>query len=346
MSRVRLHSFPSRLTCRCWTSRSLVSFQSYLHLPTCPISQTSATTTSFGGSGNYPFASARWIGMSSRMTNPTLNKGSEPNFYSYLNEEHTTINFFDSFQCRDDATTPSFQLPRSKSSLLGSIQQEQTNRSSQSSHQCESLTTAAWVWQSCEHTIGTDVDWASVDPTIFSLQSEGRRDRGQNGVHSLRDRENLPKNLERKVDSAVRGENGLAKTVRSWSWGETLGKTNSDFASQEMKLIKQEVKNYRCNNRRILRLWVRWWFTFGIYRTKWIPWPMQEYFTILNEGAPLERPTIPTELLLFSSSMTLPRCDSGLSRNTHNCTGIVGNVFERPPAQEGLSLTIFHNSRN
>ena len=36
------------------------------------------------------------------------------------------------------------------------------------------------------------------------------------------------------------------------------------------------------------------------------------------------------------SSRTLPRCDSGLPRNTQNCTGILENVSERPPAREKL----------
>ena len=46
------------------------------------------------------------------------------------------------------------------------------------------------------------------------------------------------------------------------------------------------------------------------------------------------------------SSRTLPRCDSGLPRNTQNCTSIMGDVFERPLAQEGLSSTIVNNSKN
>ena len=45
-----------------------------------------------------------------------------------------------------------------------------------------------------------------VVSTIFSSQSKGKRDRDQNVVQSLRDRENLHKILDRKVDSAVRGE--------------------------------------------------------------------------------------------------------------------------------------------
>ena len=40
------------------------------------------------------------------------------------------------------------------------------------------------------------------------------------------------------------------------------------------------------------------------------------------------------------SSRTLPRCDPGLLQSTRNGTGITGNVFERPPAQEGLSSTL------
>ena len=39
------------------------------------------------------------------------------------------------------------------------------------------------------------------------------------------------------------------------------------------------------------------------------------------------------------SSRTLPR-------NTQNCTVIMGDVFEWPLAQEGLSSTMLHNSTN
>ena len=42
----------------------------------------------------------------------------------------------------------------------------------------------------------------------------------------------------------------------------------------------------------------------------------------------------------------MPRRDSGLSRNTQNCMGTSGNVFERPPAQEGRSSTIFNHLKN
>ena len=55
---------------------------------------------------------------------------------------------------------------------------------------------------------------------------------------------------------------------------------------------------------------------------------------------------VPDQTPTILSSRTVPRCDSGLPRNTQNCTGIMGNVFERPPVQEGLPSTIFHNSKN
>ena len=55
---------------------------------------------------------------------------------------------------------------------------------------------------------------------------------------------------------------------------------------------------------------------------------------------------VPSQPSTFPSPRTLPRCDSGLPRNTKNCRGTSGNVSERPPVQEGLSSTVFHNSKN
>ena len=55
---------------------------------------------------------------------------------------------------------------------------------------------------------------------------------------------------------------------------------------------------------------------------------------------------VPDRTSTIPSPRTLPRCDSGLPRDTQNGTGNTGNVFERPPAQEGLSSTIFNNSKD
>ena len=55
---------------------------------------------------------------------------------------------------------------------------------------------------------------------------------------------------------------------------------------------------------------------------------------------------VPDQPSTILSSRTLPRCGSGLPRNTKNCTGIMGKVFERPPVQEELPSTVFQNSKN
>ena len=64
-------------------------------------------------------------------------------------------------------------------------------------------------------------------------------------MHSLKDKENLPKILERKVDSAVRGEM-LAQRKLHEAEGEVEArnweKKNSDFAFQE---INQEFESQR-----------------------------------------------------------------------------------------------------
>ena len=92
---------------------------------------------------------------------------------------------------------------------LRSIQQQQ-NSSKQSS-----VNAPPSLWkQMADHVSGRPVlqetgavsDRESVATTIFSSQSKGKRDRDTNVAHSLKDRKNLQKILERKVDSAVRGE--------------------------------------------------------------------------------------------------------------------------------------------
>ena len=48
-----------------------------------------------------------------------------------------------------------------------------------------------------------ELDRESVATTLFSSQSRGKRDRELNFVHALRDRDNLEKIFERKVDLAI-----------------------------------------------------------------------------------------------------------------------------------------------
>ena len=58
-----------------------------------------------------------------------------------------------------------------------------------------------------------EFDRESVATTILSSLSRGKRDRELNFAPALRDRENLQKILERKVDLAVRGEGGAQQTL-------------------------------------------------------------------------------------------------------------------------------------
>ena len=53
---------------------------------------------------------------------------------------------------------------------------------------------------------------------------------------------------------------------------------------------------------------------------------------------------VPDQASTILSPRTLPRCDSGLPRDTQNGTGTSGNVMN--DAQGGLSSTIFTNSKN
>ena len=65
-----------------------------------------------------------------------------------------------------------------------------------------------------------------------------------------------------------------------------------------------------------------------------------------ESGSSSEATHVPDRTSTILSPRTLPRCDSGLQGDTLNGGSITGNVFERPPSQEGLSSTILNNSKN
>ena len=69
-------------------------------------------------------------------------------------------------------------------------------------------------------------------------------------------------------------------------------------------------------------------------------------FYDLESGSSSGATHVPDRTSTILSPRTLPRCDFGLPTNTQNCNGFVGNVFERPSVQEGLSSSVFHNSKN
>ena len=55
---------------------------------------------------------------------------------------------------------------------------------------------------------------------------------------------------------------------------------------------------------------------------------------------------VPDQPSTIPSPRTMPCRDSGLPHNTRNIVGTSGNVFERLPAREGQTSTLFNNSKN
>ena len=170
-------------------------FPQVLSSPTCPTSQTSATSTSFCDSRNNPCASSHWSGMSGRTANPTQNTGHEPNFYIYMNEEHTPINLPDSFQCRDDTTIISAAKDPGVPYSGASSSSKQTAASIVPT-MLGSLRASSWKQRpdlvdsrANIQATGANVDRESVVSTIFSSQSKGiERSRSKRGAFLEREK--------------------------------------------------------------------------------------------------------------------------------------------------------------
>ena len=68
---------------------------------------------------------------------------------------------------------------------------------------------------------------------------------------------------------------------------------------------------------------------------------MRENFIDPESGSSSGATHVPNQSSTIPSPRTTPRCDSGLPRDTlKKGKGVIGNVFERPPAQEGRSFHI------
>ena len=211
-------------------------FPQVLSSPTCPTSQTSTTSTSFCGSRNNPRVSARWSGMSGRTANPTQNTGYEPNFHSYLHEEHTPINFPDSFQCRDGATIISAAQDTEVPCSGPSSSSKQT-AAGRVPIMLGSLGASPWKQRpqlvdnrASIQATGTHVDRESVISTILSSQSK-ERSRSKRCAFVERQRKSPENPWTDCWLGRPRTENGSAKTARSWSWswGGKLGKATSGY---------------------------------------------------------------------------------------------------------------------
>ena len=218
-------------------------FPRVLSSPSGSLSRPSASSSSMERScRKSPSESARWSGPG-RMADPDPNTGYDPklsNFFSYMDPEHTPINIPDihqNFLCPDEATvihTSPECLPNS--GVSSSSKQTAASRVPSMFGPC-----SLWKQGAC-HVSGrtglqetrAELDRESVAATIFSSQSKRKRDRDTNVAHSLKDTENLQKILERKVDSAVRGERVTQQKmyeaeaeVETRNWGHCCSRDQS-----------------------------------------------------------------------------------------------------------------------
>ena len=150
-----------------------------------------------------------------------------PNFFNYMDLEHTPINIPDSnhsFLCPDDATV----IPTSPESVPNSGASSSSKQEAASRVPSLFGPSSLWKQGACHVSPGnwSRVDRESVATTLFSSQSKRKRDRDTHVVHSLKDSEKSPKNpwTESRLGRPRREK--LSKIVSSWGWGggEKLGK--------------------------------------------------------------------------------------------------------------------------
>ena len=175
----------------------------------------------FRGSRVNSCASCHWSGMSGWLANPTSHtQVTSPTSISNKNEEHTPINLPDSrrsFPCRDDATIISTLCGSRRFSAFRSIQQA-ANQPQQAGFTTMLGSLGASLWKQWrDHELvdsrsGIQETGANLDRECcsnnfqFTVKGEDELEITNNVVHSFRERENLHKIHERKVESAVRGE--------------------------------------------------------------------------------------------------------------------------------------------
>ena len=214
-------------------SRSLMSLQNpSLFFPTSPIfsnlltMQILASATFMGRSWiETPCEPARWSGMSGRMANPAPNTDYEPilsNFFSYMDTAHTPIHLSDSHQPRLPVPGRRNRDLHHKSrrlAVLRSILQQQANNSKQGSHNVRNFSgnsgeimSRLTVVRASRKLVQMWMDNLFV-PTIFSVQSKGKRVRHTNVNKKLWTENWLGR---------PRRENGSADIVWSWGWGRQI----------------------------------------------------------------------------------------------------------------------------
>ena len=392
----------------------------------CSLSRPSASSTSLERSRWNPCASALWSGMSGCFPNPTPHVA---NFCTHMNEEHTPINLPDShrnFPRRDDATI--IYTPDDTEGL------QHSGASSSSKFTAASrVPTALGSWGNCLwkqmadyesvdsrsgiRETGANLDRESVVSTFFSSQSEGKRDRDQNVVHSSRDRkspqnpwtEKLTRSSEerewlirncialrqklrreigkreiltslfkssikslnlndfsdiRQVDGQIMLREINSACMETWNW--EIGSSQEDHA-RDCRGI-EELRRNCCEETDRAKTSNGWWIfcasreechdresivdsDSGIAEQSGNPLPDARGFydpeSGISSGATHVPPSPPPPLPpppCYSEFQNLAALRFWIAAWTQNGTGVTRNVFERPPAQEGLPSTIFHNT--
>ena len=260
--------------------------------------------------------------------------------------------------------------------------------------------------QTSSRKLAADVDHETSVRSVFESVSKEKRDRDFNVVQTLRDRQNLHKNLERKAESAARGEKlvqqrllGAEADVEVKHWEKrnsdiALHEINQEFESQRLQLQQAnhwddqaqgekislcgelEVRNRlfrenrakdcqdieelrricfeetdRARQARIDELSMhqeRNPATVSQLLTQILE--LQNKVNYLSDAREFYDSETATHGPSQPSTIAIPRTirsrDSGLPHDTRNIMGTSGNVFERPPAREGRTSTLFNNSKN
>ena len=166
-----------------------------------------------------PCATPLWSGPSGHLADPTPNTGYEPKFCIDVSSEHTPINL--------PTRKSSFQLEWCDNRRFGDLNFPRHTGASSSSRHTEASTVPtssvgtsfrklvadydSVVSQTSSRKLAADVDHATIVPSVFESASRRKRDRDQNDVHSLKDRQNLQNILARKAELAARRRSNTGK---------------------------------------------------------------------------------------------------------------------------------------
>ena len=226
---------------------SYVRFSQLLSSSSASLSQSSTTTPACTrnrrATTEANSATREEIG---RFARSPARTGYEPNlvdFSNYANPEHNPIDIPDidpDFRCSDDVTMISNSargMPNSEA--LSSHRVAVSKISFSFGHTSSRETGVGHVSsRSGNREAGTKLDREPVATTLFRSQARGNRDRELKVVHALRDRDNLQKIIERKVDLAMQGEKEAQQKlyqaeaeIEAQNWE----KRNRDYSFQEIK---------------------------------------------------------------------------------------------------------------